>query len=160
MQQGKNAKKGEVGGLRNFCHLFQRPSPPFSRCVVQVTARSSFLNRYPRSSSCSFCIMSSFRSQASRYPHHPHHRPNFASKQPPTPTSPPPPLGELLQTIDVDHLDEPSKDFSHSATISNVRTVASYSWVDKKGLDAESTILIPGAFPPPPQESLTHLADS
>lgn len=27
------------------------------------------------SSSCSFCIMSSFRSQASRYPHHPHHRP-------------------------------------------------------------------------------------
>lgn len=112
------------------------------------------------SSSCSFCIMSSFRSQASRYPHHRHHRPNFASKKPPTPTSPPPPLGELLQTIDVDHLDEPSKDFSHSATISNVRTVASYSWVDKKGLDSESTILIPGAFPPPPQESLTHLADS
>ncbi|KAK1829286.1 hypothetical protein QBC39DRAFT_136648 [Podospora conica] len=96
--------------------------------------------------------MSSSWSQSPRYPHH---RPNFATK-PPTQTSPPPPLGKLLRTIEVEDLE--GETFSHLATISNVKTVASYSWVDKTGPD--STILIPGT--PPlwtPSKTATRLSE-
>lgn len=50
VKQGKNAQKGEVGGLRKFCHLQSFNAPPFSR-----SARSSFPDRSTARSSCSFC---------------------------------------------------------------------------------------------------------
>lgn len=59
------------------------------------------------------------------------------------PTSPAPPLGELIKTLTVDDLKEnvPSSDL----TISKCTTVASFSWLD--GKVSEPTILVPGKPP-------------
>ncbi|KAK0643160.1 geranylgeranyl pyrophosphate synthetase [Cercophora newfieldiana] len=90
--------------------------------------------------------MSSYWSTKSR----PHYRSASAGHRAapvsnPTPQTPPPPFGALLQTLKIEDLAVSSKKFVNSATIEDVEVITSYNWLDKKG--AEPTILIPGKPP-------------
>ncbi|KAL2255186.1 hypothetical protein VTK26DRAFT_3909 [Humicola hyalothermophila] len=60
-------------------------------------------------------------------------------------TSPPPPVGPLIQTVSVKDLDNEPAAPLNSAKIHNARTVTSFSWVDEA--DAGPTIMIPGKPP-------------
>jgi len=58
------------------------------------------------------------------------------------PTTQPPPLGKLIQSLTVADLAQKTKDFTASATIQAVESVTSYNWLEGKGTGP--TILIPG----------------
>ncbi|KAK0705858.1 hypothetical protein B0T26DRAFT_655827 [Lasiosphaeria miniovina] len=63
----------------------------------------------------------------------------------PVPTTTPPPLGKLIQTVRVKDLAGESKNFIDSAAIRDCEAIASFNWLDKKG--SESTVLTPGKPP-------------
>ncbi|KAK4131623.1 hypothetical protein BT67DRAFT_362345, partial [Trichocladium antarcticum] len=56
-----------------------------------------------------------------------------------------PPLGDLIRMLRVDDLAGSSPKHADSATIRNVRTVTSFSWVDRAG--SQPAILVPGKPP-------------
>ncbi|AEO62136.1 hypothetical protein MYCTH_2313154 [Thermothelomyces thermophilus ATCC 42464] len=60
-------------------------------------------------------------------------------------TTPPPPFGALIRTLKLRHLDDEGETLDHLARITDLQTVASYSWVDKPNSGPE--ILIPGRPP-------------
>ncbi|KAL2160713.1 hypothetical protein VTH06DRAFT_910 [Thermothelomyces fergusii] len=60
-------------------------------------------------------------------------------------TTPPPPFGPLIQTLERGELDDEARTLEHLAAITDLRTVASYSWVDRP--DSGPEILIPGRSP-------------
>ena len=72
-----------------------------------------------------------------------------SSKESPVAASPSPPLGELIQTLRADDLEDEAMEFKDLAQIYNARTITSYNWVDK-ALPG-STILNPGR-----RRQLTH----
>ncbi|KAK4175048.1 hypothetical protein QBC36DRAFT_30004 [Triangularia setosa] len=59
--------------------------------------------------------------------------------------SPPPPLGDLVQTLEISDLDVNLGSKIASPTISDCKLVASYNWLD--GMDSVPTILVPGKPP-------------
>ncbi|KXX80998.1 hypothetical protein MMYC01_205187 [Madurella mycetomatis] len=63
----------------------------------------------------------------------------------PITVSPPPPLGDVIRTLQVSDLAGRAREFAGSAKILHARTVTSYNWVDNKA--SESTIMIPGKPP-------------
>ena len=78
------------------------------------------------------------------------HHPWFLNKQPrgkAVVPSPAPAFGELIQTLRLEDLEEVSRKHQGLAQIQDVRTVTSYSWIDKTGPDP--TILVPGRQIPP-----------
>ncbi|TKW56232.1 hypothetical protein CTA1_3739 [Colletotrichum tanaceti] len=55
----------------------------------------------------------------------------------------PPPLGPLVEKVDVAELVKPAKGYRSSAQVTNCELVASYNWLDKQ----QPTVMIPGAPP-------------
>ncbi|GAB1312623.1 hypothetical protein MFIFM68171_02833 [Madurella fahalii] len=62
-----------------------------------------------------------------------------------TTPSPPPPLGDVLRTLQMGDLAGQAREFADTAKIRHVQIVTSYNWVDNKA--SEPTILVPGKPP-------------
>jgi hypothetical protein len=59
--------------------------------------------------------------------------------------SPPPPLGDILLTMQLGDLGGRAKEFAEKAKIVHAKTVTSYNWMDKTA--SMPTILVPGMDP-------------
>lgn len=57
-------------------------------------------------------------------------------------SSPEPPLGALLHSLDVSDFNEDAKIYVSESVITDCTAVASYNWLDRE----EPTIVIPGLF--------------
>lgn len=64
------------------------------------------------------------------------------SRQPSSPSTPPPPLGDILATIQDEDLDDYGTDGHGSAQITNTRYLTSYNWIDEK----DHQIIVPGGL--------------
>lgn len=65
------------------------------------------------------------------------------SASPALAASPEPPLGPLLSSMPKNKFNQKTKDHEPRAFVTDLKTVASYNWVDR----TEPTIIIPGRIP-------------